>query len=242
MENKNNLGVIVAIIIVVLLGVGAYLSGGSGEGRNLFSGDGKSVFDFGGDTSQNTAGQNIRAISPEDHLRGNPAAKVVVVEYSDLECPFCKRFHETMNQVMLEYNGQVAWVYRHFPLENLHSKAKNEAKAAECAASLGGNDAFWAYIDRVFQVTPSNDGLDPLLLPTLATDIGLDKDKFNDCLANNDFDLKITADITDATDNGGQGTPFPIIIGVDGTKTALPGALPFVELKKLLDAELAKIK
>ncbi len=243
MENKNNLGVIIAVIAVVLLGVGVYLYGGSGQERNLFSGDGQSFLDFNkGEGVKDAKGQNIRPISAEDHLRGDPAAKVVVVEYSDLECPFCKRFHETMNQVMREYKGQVAWVYRHFPLESLHIKAKNEAIATECAASLGGNDAFWAYLDRIFQITPSNDGLDPSLLPTLAGEIGLDKKAFTACLTNNDFEAKIQADIDDAVANGGEGTPFPIIIGADGSKTALAGALPFTELKKLLDAELAKVK
>jgi protein-disulfide isomerase len=245
MENKNNLGVIVAVIVVLLLGVGAYLYGGTGTPRNLFAGEGKSFLDLGGNNKQATVtnkGQNIPAVNTNDHIQGDPAAKVVVVEYSDLECPFCKRFHETMNQVMQEYDGKVAWVYRHFPLEQLHAKAKAEAVATECAAALGGNDKFWQYLDRVFEVTPSNDGLDPSLLPTLATEVGLDRAAFTACLKSNNFAAKIEAQIAEAEAAGGEGTPFPIIVGVDGTKTALAGALPFSELKKLLDAELAKVK
>jgi protein-disulfide isomerase len=245
MENKNNLGAIVAVAAVILLGVGVYLYGGTGTPRNLFAGDGKSFFNLGDDgskTADSNKGQTISPITATDHIRGDVTkAKIAVVEYSDLECPFCKRFHETMNQVMSEYQGQVVWVYRHFPLESLHSKAKHEAVAAECAATLGGNDKFWQYIDRVFEVTPSNDGLDPSLLSTLATEVGLDKTAFATCLAKNDL-TKIEAQIAEAEANGAEGTPFPIIIGVDGTKTALPGALPFSDLKKLLDAELAKAK
>ena len=243
MENKNNLGVIIAIIVVLLLGVGAYLYGGTGTARNLFSGDGKNFLNLNAsDNSSGSKGQNIPDITTDDHIRGNiNTAKIAVVEYSDLECPFCKRFHETMNQVMSEYKDQVVWVYRHFPLESLHSKAKHEAVAAECAATLGGNDIFWQYIDKVFEVTPSNDGLDPAQLSKIADDLKLDKKAFADCLTKND-QTKIEAQIAEAEDNGAEGTPFPIIIGADGSKTALAGALPFSDLKKLLDAELAKVK
>lgn len=107
---------------------------------------------------------NVRKVDDSDHLRGDPKASVKVVEFSDLECPFCKRFHLTMQQLMEGYSGKVAWVYRHFPLDSLHPKARKEAEASECAAELGGNDGFWAYIDKLFEITPSNNGLDPNLL------------------------------------------------------------------------------
>lgn len=107
---------------------------------------------------------SVRPVGEGEHLRGDPKATVKIVEFSDLECPFCKRFHLTMQQVMEEYSGKVAWVYRHFPLDSLHSKARKEAEATECAAELAGNDGFWAYIDKLFEITPSNNGLDPSLL------------------------------------------------------------------------------
>src|SRR3989344_453399 len=101
--------------------------------------------------------EEMSPITSTDHIRGNPDAPIKIVEYSDFECPFCKRFHETMQQVSAEYGDQVAWVYRHFPLDQLHSKARKEAVASECAAELGGNDAFWKFTDRFFELTPSND-------------------------------------------------------------------------------------
>ncbi len=93
----------------------------------------------------------ITPLSQKDHLNGNPNAPVKIIEYSDLECPFCKEFHETMLQVMREYGaeGQVAWVYRHFPLTK-HPQAEPDAEAAECVASLGGETAFWDFITKVF--------------------------------------------------------------------------------------------
>jgi len=100
-------------------------------------------------------------------------APVKIVEFSDTECPFCKRFHTTMQQVVKDSNGQVAWVYRHFPLDQLHSKARKEAEATECAAELGGNEKFWAYLNRLMEVTPANDGLDLAELPVIAAYVGL---------------------------------------------------------------------
>lgn len=98
---------------------------------------------------------------------GEEENSVYVIEYSDLECPFCKRFHEAMLEVMKEFDtrGQeVTWIYRHFPLDQIHSQARKEAEATECAAELGGNEAFWNYTNKLFEITPSNDGLDLKLL------------------------------------------------------------------------------
>lgn len=106
--------------------------------------------------------ENIKPISDQDHILGNPDAPVKVVEFADTECPFCKRFHPTMHQVIQEYgrSGQVAWVYRHFPIDEIHSKARKEATALECANELGGNTTFWQYTDRLYEITPSNNNLD----------------------------------------------------------------------------------
>ena len=87
--------------------------------------------------------QNITLppVTSADHILGNPNAAVKVIEYADLECPYCKIFETTMHQVMDYYgqSGQVAWVYRPFPLAQIHSKAPEEAEAAECAADQGGD-------------------------------------------------------------------------------------------------------
>lgn len=105
-------------------------------------------------------------VTEKDHITGNPQADLIIVEYSDPECPFCKRFHETMMQAMDEYGkqGKVAWVYRHFPLDAIHSKARHEAEAIECAGELGGNEKLWEYVNTLYKITPSNNQLDPALL------------------------------------------------------------------------------
>ena len=102
----------------------------------------------------------MRPVSADEHILGNADARIVIVEYSDLECPFCKVFHNTMHEVVKTRAGEVAWVYRHYPIPQLHPKAFHEAEATECAWEQGGNEAFWKYTDKIFEITPSNNGLE----------------------------------------------------------------------------------
>jgi len=94
----------------------------------------------------------VPALSEADHLRGSINAPVALIEYSDLECPFCKSFHPSAQQVMDKYGDKVVWAYRHFPLESIHLSARSLAEGSECVAQLGGNDKFWDYVDFVFGV------------------------------------------------------------------------------------------
>jgi protein-disulfide isomerase len=82
----------------------------------------------------------------KDWRRGDKNAKISIVEFSDIDCPFCTRHHDTMVQLMEKYDGKINWVYRHFPLTSLHPDAFKKAEAAECVGELGGNDKFWQYL------------------------------------------------------------------------------------------------
>lgn len=177
-----------------------------------------------------------------DYIMGNPNAPVKVIEYADLECPFCKEFHNTMKQVMDYYgnSGQVAWVYRHFPLAQLHSKAPQEAQAAECAGELGGNEAYWRFINRVFEVTPSSNGLDLNQLPVIAGEIGLDVNAFNQCLSSNKYAKKVSDSYAEAISLGAQGTPFTLVM-VGGEAVTLPGNQPYDSMRAAIDALLVGI-
>lgn len=176
-------------------------------------------------------------ITDKDWVKGNRQAKVSVVEYSDTECPFCKRFHPTMQQLIKEYPNDVNWVYRHFPLTSLHPKAPKEAEATECAGELAGNDGFWKYLDRLFEVTPANNGLDPAELPKIAEYVGLNKAKFEACLNSGTYGQKVEDQVNDAVAAGGQGTPYSVVV-VGDQKIPVSGAVPFTQLKTIIDSVL----
>lgn len=184
--------------------------------------------------------ENVAPVGSNDHVFGNPAAPVKVVEFSDTECPFCKRFHPTMQQIMRDYgaNGSVAWVYRHFPIDQLHTKARTEAAATECANELGGNKKFWEYLDRLFSVTPSNDNLDLAELPRIAEYMGLDRVKFDDCMQSGKYAQHIQDDLDDAVRSGGAGTPYTIVVAANGKKFVISGAQSYAVVASVLDAAL----
>lgn len=96
------------------------------------------------------AATNVQPVDmKKDHVRGGASATVAVIEYSDYQCPYCQAVHPTYQQLMKDYDGKVAWVYRHFPLTNIHPDALPLAVGAECAAELGGEDAFWSFTDKI---------------------------------------------------------------------------------------------
>ncbi len=183
---------------------------------------------------------NMRPVSADDHIRGNINAPVKIVEYSDPECPFCKRFFGTMKQVMDTYgaSGQVAWVYRHFPLDSLHPKSRHESEALECAGEQGGEDKFWQYLDRLMDITPSNNQLDPAELPKIASFIGIDVTKFNTCLNSGKYATKIQKDVDDAIAAGGTGTPYSVVLSANGQKFPVDGAYPYDSVKSIVDVAL----
>lgn len=192
-------------------------------------------------TTDSASAKEMRPITEADHILGNPNADVIIVEYSDTECPYCKQFQQTLERVMDEYgkDGKVAWVYRHFPIDSLHSRARKEAEATECANELGGAAKFWEYLSLVYTRTNSNNSLDPAELPKIAKTVGLNVTDFNTCLASGKYAAKVEADYQDAIKVGGRGTPNSILISKDGTQTVVQGARPYEQLKEILDALLA---
>lgn len=233
---KNNFSIPAAIVFAGVLIAGAvYLSAGKNT-QNDAANQAAQPPQQGDVASLD----KMRAVTKEDHIRGNPNASVKIVEYSDTECPFCKRFHPTMNQIMDEYgkDGKVAWVYRHFPIDSIHPKSRKEAEASECANELGGNDKFWPYLDRIYEITPSNNNLDPAELSKIAEFAGLDVIKFNSCLASGKYASHVTDDLTNALAIGGTGTPWSIVIDKNGKKYPLSGAQSYAVIKQLIELAL----
>ncbi len=176
-------------------------------------------------------------VSSSDFIRGDMTkAKVVIVEYSDSDCPFCQRFHETMETVRATYGEKVAWVYRFFPL-SIHPNANNEALALECVGELGGNETFWKYLDQLINITVTPEQSASILAST-AKDLGIDGKLLSTCLSNPQTSKKIEAQSVEAQMLGGQGTPFSIAIAANGQRVAIPGAYPIEDMKKIIDGLL----
>jgi len=191
----------------------------------------------GGPAAALQEGKEVAAVSANDHLYGNPNAPVVVIEFSDLECPYCKTFHPIMHELVESSGGTVAWVYRHFPLDTIHTKARLEAEAAECAAELGGNTSFWNYIDRVFAITPSNDRLEEAKLLEIGNDIGINPQKLSACIKEGKYQELIEAQLQDGIRAGVNGTPGSVVMNMKtGAKTLLVGAASLEEMRAAVEA------
>lgn len=238
-ENKSSiigqLAIPGAIIIAgIIVAVAIIFSGGIGGNNTAGGNTGTQANNTGKSDKELLA---LAKIQPDDWVRGDRNSKVYILEFSDPECPFCKQFHQTMHQVMSDYGGQVTWVYRNFPLASLHPKAPHEAQAIECAGELGGNDKFWAYADRIYEVTPSNNGLPETSLPEIATYVGLDATAFQECLDSGRHEADVNADFQQALDMGGTGTPFSFLIA-NGTIKPILGAQPYSVVKGMIDTAL----
>jgi protein-disulfide isomerase len=157
---------------------------------------------------------------------GGPNAPIIMIEFSDYECPFCKRADVTVQEVMKTYGDKVRLVHRDFPL-SFHAHALPAAEAARCAEAQG---KYWEYHDKLF----ASQDLSSEKLQALATEVGLDRAKFDECVAKQQFKASIEKDMADGADAGVTGTPAFFING-----RMLSGAQPFEKFKEVIDEELA---
>lgn len=184
---------------------------------------------------------SVPPITDADHILGSPQAKVVIIEYSDIECPFCKQFHVTMQQIMREYgeSGSVAWVYRHFPLAQLHPNAPRLAEASECVAELAGTNGFWTFLDEVFAAAPGNARFPMDKLAETAAKAGASESAFTACIESGKHKATVEGQFKDAVATGGQGTPHNLIL-VNGEVIPLPGAQPYATIKQVIETALGQ--
>lgn len=189
---------------------------------------------------------SVDPVSAEkDHILGNPDAEIVIVEYSDFECPFCVRFHPTMEQIMSEYgnDGKVAWVYRHFPLDQIHKSARGAAEASECVAELGGNQSFWDYSKKLFANSPTS--LTPEALRATAVEMGINEEQFNSCVSSDKHAANVEEDYQSglklAKSDRSFGTPYSVVISKkDGSQVSIPGAQSYSVIKQVIDSILSE--
>jgi protein-disulfide isomerase len=207
---------VLAVLFIISLVTGGFGGLGKTENQPNIPGNGGEELDI------------QVSITGEDPIIGNVNAKVSIVEWSDFECPFCSRayFGPVSDLKNSDYfkNGDVNFVYKHFPLTQIHPNAQKSAEAAECARQQG-NDEFWEYHDLLFA---NQDKLGTSDLKKYAQNAGLNVAAFNSCLDNGDGADKVASDLQEGIEAGCQGTPYFVVINNDnGEVTTVSGAVPY---------------
>lgn len=181
-----------------------------------------------------------------DPVMGNKNAPVTIIEFSDYECPFCKRhFDETLPQLVKTYvdTGKVKIVYRDFPLSFHDPMATKEAVAANCAREQGGDSKYFQFHDEIFKRTISNgNGLNDEKIQIIAKDLGLNTSTFTSCLSDQTQTDEVKKDIADGTAAGASGTPT-FVIGKTTSDGKIEGDLvvgaqPFAAFQAVIDPML----
>lgn len=169
----------------------------------------------------------LAEIAKDDHIRGKFDAPVTLVEFSDIQCPFCRRFHPTMQQLLQEYPDKVRWVYKHFPLDSIHPQARTAALASECAAEQG---KFWEFVDQAFE---SQELLGSDFYASTAKSLGLNEGKFKKCLDEQKYASLVEAQYQEGTKAGVNGTPTTFVNG-----QPVSGAQPYEAVKATVERAL----
>ncbi len=242
------------VILVVLLVVAAYLVGNLQAKVESLKGSGAVVQQQPAaqlaaqqqpQQAPGDSGAPVKVSVDDDPVLGDKNAKVTLIEFSDYECPFCKRhFTDTYPQIKKDYidAGKVKMVFRDLPL-GFHQNAPKEAEAAECARKQGGDSVYFKYHDQVFTKTTSNGtGLSLDQLPVIAKELGLNVNQFQQCLDSSQFKSEVDKDLADAAKVGATGTPT-FFIGrstgngeINGIRVV--GAQPYSAFKIIIDEQL----
>lgn len=160
-----------------------------------------------------------KAIDKTDYIDGKVDSKVIVVEYSDPECPYCISVYPTLKQIRTKYTDKIAFVYRHFPLTDRHPHAFDESHAIICAGKVGGATKYFEYMDALFgyKVPKQSQSNPSPQLPlsgkeNIAKEIGLDMLAFNSCMKKDNTEKDIKDLLSDSAAAGVQGTPSTFVL------------------------------
>jgi protein-disulfide isomerase len=189
-----------------------------------------------GPSNQLPANVNVPKATADEHIVGSPDAEIVLVEYSDFQCPYCDMVYPTLKQLVNESGGKVAWVMRNYPLTSIHPQAMPAALAAECIAEQLGNDGWWKFADTVFA---NQSQMSPSYYAQLAGQFGANVETFNQCVSSQKYADKINQESLDAEQSGANGTPFTVIVG-HGSQVPIPGALPYAQFVSVINAIKAR--
>jgi protein-disulfide isomerase len=184
-----------------------------------------------------------KAIDTSDYVEGI-SKKVFVVEYSDTECPYCVQFHTAMKQIRNDYAGKIGFVYRLFPLTQIHPHAQKEAEALACAGKLGGKDAYFGLMTAMFDYKTLNNTtqLKATGITDLATQVGLSKDAILKCVTEGQTTDEVTASVNDGINAKVSGTPttFVLVKERSGFKivATIEGSRPYSLVKDAIEQAL----
>lgn len=172
----------------------------------------------------------VPGIKESEAVKGNKDSGIVIIEYSDYECPYCLKHNETMNQILDDFGDNVQYVFRNFPL-SFHANAQKAAEAAECAHDQG---KFWEMHDKLFEVN-ANKEMSVVKYKEIAKELGLDSAKFDTCLDNGDKEAKVKSDMAEGSVAGVKGTPATFVNG-----KMISGAVPYESFKITIENILSQ--
>lgn len=225
-------GIAISSVLALVLVFGMLMSGRSmAPGAALVAQAPSVAAPSAAPTAEAPAGGPVKPVDDKDHILGKKDAKVTVIGYSDFECPFCSQIEPALAQMRAEFPNDVRLVYRHFPL-SFHPQAQKAAEASECAAKIGGNDAFWKMHEKLFA---NQTTLGAEAYTRFAKELGLKEADFKKCLDSDEMAARVKSDMASGNDAGVNGTPATFING-----KLISGAVPYATLKQELVAAGAK--
>lgn len=232
---RNKTGLAIGFFVLLAFVILIVLALQGGIGRSIESRIGNLLSSEEAALGSGSINATIPFVTARDHIRGDAEGSIVIVEYGDFECPFCKRFSEELDAFFAENVNGVQHVYRHFPLDS-HPLAFEKAHASECVAELGGEAAFWTYHDLLFERADVNgQGISMQDAEDFAVEVGVSRQAFADCQDSGRHTGRIESDTSAAIIAGITGTPSSIILGPDGSATLIPGVIQQQQLTEMVN-------
>ena len=178
-------------------------------------------------------------LEEQDHFLGSRSASVKIVEYAEVECPYCKKLHPILLRILSENEGRVSLVYRHFPL-TIHPKSFNEATALECVAEAKGDAGFFEYLDKLYEASPSNNNIDLAILPGLASELGIREETFSECLASDRYRARILRDVESGIGLNVDSVPHLIVVAPNGKEFVFSRSPSYAALNAVIETALSE--
>ncbi len=234
---SNSPAIPIAIVVgFAMIALAIFFTGSSSEQPT------QAIAPAANQAEESLATSGPRPVDETDYIRGNPNAPILLIEYSDYDCPFCKEFHGTMNAIMDEFGveGRVAWVYRQFPIEQLHPNAPRISEAALCVGDIGGPTAFWQFSDLIFEERELDSQTNIVKLPTYAERVGIDRAACNTCMSGNQMEQVVTDSLEDGFNAGVRGTPHTFVVA-GNQQAVINGAQSYDSIRGIVTSLLDQL-